>query len=116
VRGGDRPPSLKIFRANSVFRASASCSKILNDEKYIFNTAKNSRATLFFRAIASCSKILNDKKYIFNTVKIFRVNCVFQASASCSKILNNKKYIFSTVYSGHPLFFMASVSCSKPGM
>jgi len=26
---------LKIFRANSVFRASASCSKILNDKKNI---------------------------------------------------------------------------------
>ena len=28
------------YRANSVFRASASCSKILNDRKYIFNTVK----------------------------------------------------------------------------
>jgi len=32
--------------------------------------SENSRATLFFRASATCSKILNDKKYIFNTVKI----------------------------------------------
>jgi len=39
---------------------------------------KNSRATLFFRASASCSKILNDKKYIFNTVKNFKANSVFQ--------------------------------------
>ena len=29
-----------------IFRAIASCSKILNDEKYVFNTVKNSRATL----------------------------------------------------------------------
>jgi len=42
------------------FRASASCSKILN-VRSIFNAVKNFRATLFFRASASCSKILNDK-------------------------------------------------------
>jgi len=58
---------LKNFRANSVFRASASCSKILNDKKYL-NTVKNFRANSVFRASASCSKILNDKKYL-NTVK-----------------------------------------------
>ena len=88
VGGGGCPPGLKIFRANSVFRASASCSKILNDNKY-FNTVKNSRATLFFRANASCSKILNDKKYIFSIVNsgdpLF-----FRASASCSKLLHVK--------------------------
>jgi len=44
--GQPPPPSLKIFRANSVFRASASCSKIVN-VKSIFNAVKNSRATLF---------------------------------------------------------------------
>jgi len=35
VRGGgaDSPPGLKNFRANSVFRASAGCSKILHDKK-----------------------------------------------------------------------------------
>ena len=60
-------PVLKNFRANSVFRASAGCSKILNDKNY-FNTVNNLRATLVFRASASCSKILNDIKYIFNTV------------------------------------------------
>jgi len=32
-RGAAAPPGLKNFRANSVFRASASCSKILNDKK-----------------------------------------------------------------------------------
>jgi len=37
---------LKIFRANSVFRACTSCSKILNDKKCIFN-AFNSGQTLF---------------------------------------------------------------------
>jgi len=34
------PPGLKNFRANSVFRASGSCSKILNGKKYIVNTVK----------------------------------------------------------------------------
>ena len=61
VRGGGSgeavaPPSLKNFRANSVFRASASCSKILNDKKYILNAVKNSRATLFFKASATLLK------------------------------------------------------------
>jgi len=51
--GGGLPPGLKNFRANSVFRATASSSKILNHKIY-FSTAKNSRATLFFRASASC--------------------------------------------------------------
>jgi len=43
---------------------------------YIFNTV-NSGHSLFFRASPSCSKILNVKS-IFNTVKTFRANCVFQ--------------------------------------
>ena len=62
VGGTAAPPSLKNFRANSVFRATASSSKILNNKIY-FSTVKNSRATLFFRASASYSKILNTKKY-----------------------------------------------------
>jgi len=56
---------LKGFRTYSVFRASASCSKFLNDKKY-FNPVKIFRATLFFSASASCSKILNDKKHAFS--------------------------------------------------
>ena len=71
-------------------RASASCSKILNDIKY-FNRVKNSRETLPFRASASCSKLLNVCS------ENFQGNCVFfRASTSCSKILNDKKYIFNT--------------------
>ena len=46
--GASASPGLKIFRANSVFRASTICSKIPNDKRY-FNTVKNSRATLFSR-------------------------------------------------------------------
>jgi len=79
---------LKIFRANSVFRASQVASKIPNDKNFsiqlkiagqlyfsgqaqvaqksrmiknISKTVKNCRATLFFRASASWSKVLNDK-------------------------------------------------------
>jgi len=33
-RGGRPPPRLKKFRANSVFRASSSCSKILKDKQF----------------------------------------------------------------------------------
>ena len=104
------PPDLKNFRANSVFRASASCSKILNAKKY-FNTVKIFRATLFLRESASCSKILNNRKYIINTVK--SGHPLFRASASYSKILNIK-CIFNTVkYSRATLFFRASASSSN---
>jgi len=41
-RGGHRSPRLEKCRANSVFRASTSCTKILN-VKSIFNTVKNLR-------------------------------------------------------------------------
>jgi len=58
--GGGSFPGLnnqgKLF-----FRASATCSKILNDKK-IFENMKNFRATLFFRESTSFSKILNDEK------------------------------------------------------
>jgi len=111
VRGeAARPPSWK-FSGQTVFRESASCSKILNDKNY-FNTVNNCRATLVFRANAGCSKILNVKKY-FNTVNNLRATLVFRASASCSKILNDIKYIFKTLNSRHTLFFRASASCSK---
>jgi len=85
VRGGAAapPPGLKNFRTNSVFKASASCSKILNDKKYIFNTV-NSGHTLFLRASTSCSKILYVKS-IFNTVKICRANSVFQGKRKLVK-------------------------------
>ena len=80
---------MKNFRAHSVFRASASCSKILN-EKNIFHTV-NSRQLRFSGQAQSCSKILNVKS-IFNTVKFFRKNC----SQGKRKLLKNpecKNYI-----------------------
>jgi len=78
-------PGLKIFRA------SASSSKILNDEKYIFS-AVNSGRTLFFRASANCSKILN-VKWIFNTVKNFRAHSVFQGKRKLPKNPESNKKI-----------------------
>jgi len=71
--GGPAPPAEK-FRANSVFRESTSCSKILKDKKY------------------------------FNTVKNFRANSVFQDKRRLFKILKDKNYIFNTVNSGHTVF------------
>jgi len=72
------------FRAHSVFRASASCSKILNVKRK-FNTVKIFRATLFFRASASCSKILNDKN-IYIQYSAFRAKSVFKGK---HKLLKN---------------------------
>jgi len=72
------------------FRASTTCSKILNGKKSI----QLIQDTLFFRARTSCSKILNVKVYsIGPTVKIFRANSVFQDKRKLLKILNSKKYI-----------------------
>jgi len=41
-------PLFEKFRANSVFRARSSCSKILKDKKY-FNAVKNFRANSVFQ-------------------------------------------------------------------
>jgi len=102
-RRGGRPQNLKNVRANSVFKASASCSNILNDKKYIFNTVKNSRAILFFRASASCSKILNNKKYIFRTVNSGQI--VFQGKLKFLKYSECKKYIqYSKKFQGNSVF------------
>ena len=79
---------MKIFRANSVFQGKRRLFKILNDKKYIFNTV-NSGHTLFFRASTSCSKILNVKT-IFNAFKIFRANSVFSSQRKLFKILKDK--------------------------
>jgi len=95
-------PGLKIFRVNSVFRTSASCSKFLNDKKY-FNPVKNFRANSVIRTSASCSKYLNNKKY-FKTVKIFRTTLFFSARASCSKILNDKNMQSVSEFKAHSAF------------
>jgi len=114
VRGGGwgrPPPWLEKFRANSVFRASSSCSKILKDKKY-FNTVKIFRANSVFRGKRRLFKILNDEKYIFNTVNSGQT-LFFRASANCSKIIDVKT-IFNTVKNFREIsVFRASASCSK---
>jgi len=79
------------FRANSVFRASASCSKILQDKKY-FNTVKIFRVTLFFRASASCSKFCMIKIDI--RYSEFRAHSVFQGKR---KLLKNPECKFISI-------------------
>ena len=74
----------KIPGQTLFFRASASCSKILNNKKYIFSTV-NSGHPMFFRASTSCSKVLIVKS-IFHIVKNSRANSVFQGKR---KLLKN---------------------------
>jgi len=63
-----------------------SCSKILNDKKYI-QCSEIFQATLFFMASASCSKILNGEN-IFNTVYSMHIHLgvirVIWASVVCN--------------------------------
>jgi len=75
-------PGLKNFRANSVFRASASCSNFLNDKKYIFNTV-NSVQTLFSgqRQVAQKSLLIK----LFQYSKKFQGNSVFQGKRKLLK-------------------------------
>ena len=126
----------KISGHTLFFRASASCSKILN-VKSTFNTGKN------FRGSASCQKILNVKSRLNSTQsKISGHTLFFRASANYSNILNiksifntcNEKFQdnslfqrkrkvaqkslmvknFNTVKNlGQTVFFKASASCSK---
>ena len=84
-RGAAAPPGLKNFRANSVFRATASSSKLLINKIY-FSTVKNSRATLFSRASAGYSKLQNNKKYIQYSEN-------FQGKRNLLKNPECKKYI-----------------------
>jgi len=84
--GAAAPPGLK----NS--EQTRKLFKILNIKKYTFNTV-NSGHTLSFRASTSCTKILNVNS-IFNTVKIFKANSVFRASTKLLKYpVNGKKYV-----------------------
>ena len=121
VRGGGSaapPPGLKKIRANSVFRASASCSKVLNNKKY-FIAVKNSGKTLCSRAIASCSKFwmmkniysiqwIQSTRYFSGQVQVAQKslrwntfqdgekvqgNSVFQGKRKLFEILNDKKLV-----------------------
>jgi len=99
-RGGRPLRRLKKFRANSIFRASSSCSKILKDKKS-FNTVKNFRTNAVFRASAGCSKFWMIKN--LNTVNSGH-SLFFRESTSCSKIMNVKLYSIQWKFSGKTLF------------
>jgi len=78
----------KILGQLCFFRASASCSKILNAKKYIFNTVKYSRATLFFQGKRNLLKNSEYKKYIPYS-EHFQGNSVFQGMR---KLLKNPEW------------------------
>jgi len=75
--------TVENFRANSVFQGKCYLLKNPENKKYIFSTV-NLGHPLHFRASVSCSKLLNVKS-IFNTVKIFRANSVFQGKRKLLK-------------------------------
>ena len=67
------PECKKYFQYSEKFQGKYKLLKNPERLKY-FNTVKIFRTNLFFTASASCSKILTNKKYIVNTVKNFRKN------------------------------------------
>ena len=81
---------MKRFRAHSVFQGKRKLLKKPECKKYI--PYSEFKATLFFRASASCSKILNVKS-IFNTLKNFRTHAVFQGKRKLLRNPEWKKYI-----------------------
>jgi len=75
---------VKNSRATVFFRASASCSKILNSEKYIKYSEKF-QGKLCFQGKRKLLKIVNVKS-IFTTVKIFRATlCFFSGQAQVTQ-------------------------------
>jgi len=88
-----RKRQVVMRKGKSTIRACASCSKMLNNKKYIFSTV-NSEPPLFFRASASCSKTLNNKKYIQYSEK-FQGKLCFQGKRKLLKILNVKSSVYS---------------------
>jgi len=72
---------VKNFWVTLFFRASASCSKILNSKKYIQYSEKF-QGKLYFSGQEQVAQKSCTVKNIFNTVKNFRGNSVFRASAS----------------------------------
>jgi len=86
--GGSRPLGLKIFRANSVFRASSSCSKILKDQKY-FHAVKIFRANSVFQGKHKLLKHPECKTYIKYSEKSHDKLC-FQGKTCSSKILKDR--------------------------
>jgi len=65
------------------FRASASCSKLLNGKKYI-QYRENFQGKLCFQGKRMLIKILNIKS-IFTTVKIFRATLFLSGQAQAAE-------------------------------
>jgi len=98
VGGRAATPRIEKFRANSVYRTSSSCSKILKDKKY-FNTVKIFRANYVFQGKRRLFKTLNDKKYILNTAN--SCTLCFQGKHKLLKNPEFKNYIqYSEKYQG----------------
>ena len=129
-------------RANSVFRASASCSKILNYRKYVFNTVKISgrlcslsqvqvaQTPWMIKNVCSIQWKFSGKPCFSGQAQVAQKSWMiknisiqwkysgqtlfFRAISSCSKILSSKEiYSIQWKYSGQTLFFWASASCSN---
>ena len=99
----------EIFQKNSVFRASASSSKIVISMQWKF-----SGQALFFRASASCSKfwmIWN----IYIQYSEFRVHSVFQGNPQVAQKSWKIKNISSEWKVSGQLCFSVKESCSKTG-
>ena len=85
VGGAAAFPDLKIFRANSVFRASASCSKILNDKKTTYSIQWKIPGQLCFSGQAQVVQNSWIIKYTY-AVQWVRAPSVFQCKR---KLLKN---------------------------
>jgi len=71
--------SIQWIQDNSVFRSSASCSEIPNNEKDIQNSEQFQRTRCFSGQSQVAQKSWMGKK-IFNTVKNFTANSVYQGT------------------------------------
>ena len=94
--------TVKIYIQYSEFRASASCSKIL-DVKSIFNTVKIVKENFVFQG----KRRVNGKSWmvrnIFNTVKILRENSVCEGKRKLLKNPEQWKYFQYSIFSVYSL-------------
>ena len=75
-----------------IFRASTSCSKILNEKKKYIQCSEF-RAHSVFQGKCKLLKNPENKKHIQYSEKFQGKLCSSKQALSCSKILNGKKYI-----------------------
>ena len=71
--GGRQLPGLKIFRANYVFRASASCSKIVNDENISIQW-KFSGQTLFQGKCKVAQNFWHYRRRHYKRIQMYRTD------------------------------------------